>query len=95
MIRAVAEHIYKVENKLYPEDIQKDLDIVRGYIKPIHIVGEKKDADGEVVELTVDSIYNRTYRQGKIYFDAQSGDLFIRTSAEGKAIIFAKVIPNE
>ena len=92
MIRAVAEHIYKMETNAYPEEVQKDLNRTRTYIKPNHIAGVKKDDDGDVTEIVIDSKYDKTYTFGQIYFDAQTGDLFKRTSKEGEAVIFTKVI---
>ena len=91
MIKAVANHIYKIETDAYPEGVRVDLNRTKTYIKPNHIKGIKKDADGEVSELIVDSIYNKTYTFGQIYFDAQSGNLFKRTSKEGEAIIFTRI----
>ena len=91
MIKAVANHIYKIETNAYPEDVQADLNRTKTYIKPNHIAGVKKDAEGEVSELVVDSIYDKTYTFGQIYFDAQTGDLFKRTSKEGEAIIFTRI----
>ena len=35
MIKAVATHIYKMETNAYPEDVQKDLNRTKTYIKPI------------------------------------------------------------
>ena len=92
MIKAVANHIYKIETNAYPEDVQADLNRTKTYIKPKHIAGVKRDEDGEVSELVVDSIYDKTYTFGQIYFDAQTGNLFKRTSKEGEAVIFTKVI---
>ena len=92
MIKSVAQHIYKIETAAYPKDIQPDLNKTKTYIKPNHIAGVKKDADGEVIEIVIDQNYDKTYTPGQIYFDAQTGDLFKRTSKEGEAIIFTKVI---
>jgi 5-hydroxyisourate hydrolase-like protein (transthyretin family) len=92
MVKAVATHIYKMETNAYPEDIQKDLNRTKTYIKPNHIAGVKKDADGDTIEIVIDQVYDKTYTFGQIYFDAQTGDLFKRTSKEGEAIIFTKVI---
>ena len=92
MIKAVATHIYKMETNAYPEEVQKDLNRTKTYIKPNHIAGVKKDEKGDVIELSIDSVYDKTYTFGQIYFDAQSGDLFKRTSKTGEAIIFTKVI---
>jgi len=92
MIKSVATHIYKMETNAYPEDVQKDLNRTKTYIKPNHIAGVKKDDDGDVIEIVIDQAYDKTYTFGQIYFDAQTGDLFKRTSKEGEAIIFTKVI---
>jgi len=92
MIKAVATHIYKMETNAYPEEVQKDLNRTKTYIKPNHIAGVKRDADGDVIEIVVNSNYEKTYTFGQIYFDAQTGDLFKRTSKEGEAVIFTKVI---
>ena len=91
MIKAVANHIYKIETNAYPEDVQADLNRTKTYIKPKHIAGVKRDENGEVSELVVDSIYDKTYTFGQIYFDAQTGNLFKRTSKEGEAIIFTRI----
>ena len=92
MIKAVANHIYKIETNAYPEDVQADLNRTKTYIKPKHIAGVKRDADGGVSELVIDSIYDKTYTFGQIYFDAQTGDLFKNVSKEGEAPRFVKVI---
>jgi hypothetical protein len=92
IIKSVAEHIYKIETDGYPKEIQADLNKVKTYIKPQHQAGTKKDAEGGVIEIVIDSIYDKTYKSGQIYFDPQTGDLFKRTSKEGEAIIFTKVI---
>jgi hypothetical protein len=92
MIKSVAQHIYKIETDAYPKDIQPDLNKTKTYIKPNHIAGVKKDADGAVIEIVINQSYDKTYTFGQIYFDAQTGDLFKRTSKEGEAIIFTKVI---
>ena len=52
-----------------------------------------KPSDNEnVIEIVINQNYDKTYTPGQIYFDAQTGDLFKRTSKEGEAIIFTKVI---
>ena len=91
MIKSVAQHIYKIETDAYPKDIRPDLNKTKTYIKPKHITGVKRDADGEVIEIVINQNYDKTYTFGQIYFDAQTGDLFKRTSKEGEAIIFTKV----
>ena len=90
--RKIAEHKYKIETDQYPETMREDLNQTKFYIKFNHIAGSKKDDNGEVIEYVVDSIYDKTYRPGQIYFDPQTGDLFQRTSKEGEVIIFQKVI---
>ena len=90
--RKIAEHKYKIETDQYPEDMRPDLNQTKFYIKFTHIAGSKKDDNGEVIEYVVDSMYDKTYRPGQIYFDPQTGDLFQRTSKEGEVIIFQKVI---
>jgi len=92
MLKAVAEHIWNIENDTYPKHVQEDLSRTRTFIKPNHITAKKKDNEGEVTELIIDSIYNRTYTIGKIYFEAETGDLFQRVGKEGEAIRFVKVI---
>jgi len=92
MIKSVAQHIYKIETDAYPKNIRPDLNKTKTYIKPNHIAGVKRDDDGEVIEIVINQNYDKTYTFGQIYFDAQTGDLFKRTSKEGEAIIFTKVI---
>ena len=92
MIKSVAQHIYKIETDAYPKDIRPDLNKTKTYIKPNHISGVKRDADGEVIGILINQNYDLTYTSGQIYFDAQTGDLFKRTSKEGEAVIFTKVI---
>ena len=92
MIKSVAQHIYKIETDAYPKDIRPDLNKTKTYIKPNHIVGVKRDEDENVIEIVINQNYDKTYTPGQIYFDAQTGDLFKRTSKEGEAIIFTKVI---
>ena len=82
---------YKAVKKAIPV-VKKVYNKVKTYIKPNHITGVKKDADGEVIEILINQNYDLTYTSGQIYFDAQTGDLFKRTSKEGEAIIFTKVI---
>ena len=92
MIKSVAQHIYKIETDAYPKLIRPDLNKTKTYIKPNHIVGVKRDEDENVIEIVINQNYDKTYTPGQIYFDAQTGDLFKRTSKEGEAIIFTKVI---
>ena len=92
MIKSVAEHIYKIETDAYPEDVRGDLNKTKTYIKPNHIAGVKRDDNGDVTELVLDATYDKTYTPGQIYFDAQTGELFKRTSKQGEGVIFTKVI---
>jgi hypothetical protein len=91
-IRSVAEHIYKIETGAYPEDIQKDLNRTKTFIKPNHITGTKKDDEGNVIEIILDGNYARTYSPGQIYFEPQTGELFKNVSKQGEAPRFVKVI---
>ena len=92
MIKAVAEHFYKIETDAYPETVRGDLNKTKTYIKPNHIAGVKRDDNGDVVEIVLDSAYYKTYTPNQIYFDAQTGELFKRTSKQGEGVIFTKVI---
>jgi len=92
MIKAVAQHIYKIETNAYPEDVQKDLNRTKTYIKPNHIAGTKKDDEGNVIEIILDGNYARTYSPGQIYFEPQTGELFKNVSKAGEAPRFVKVI---
>ena len=92
MIKAVAQHIYKIETNAYPEEVQKDLNRTKTYIKPNHISGVNKNEEGEVIEIVVDANYARTYTPGQIYFEPQTGDLFKNVSKVGDAPRFVKVI---
>ena len=92
MIKSVAEHIYKIETDAYPEDVRGDLNKTKTYIKPNHIAGVKRDDDGDVMEIVLDAVWDLTYVPNQIYFDAQTGELFKRTSKQGEGVIFTKVI---
>ena len=92
MIKSVAEHIYKIETDAYPEDVRGDLNKTKTYIKPNHIAGVKRDDDGDVIEIVLDAVWDLTYAPNQIYFDAQTGELFKRTSKQGEGVIFTKVI---
>ena len=91
MVKSVAEHIYNIETGVYPEDIQKDLNKTKTYIKPNHIEGVKTDDEGEVTEIVLAAAYDKTYTTGQIYFDAQTGSLFKKVSKEGEAPLFVRV----
>ena len=92
MIKGVAQHIYNIETDFYPEDIRPDLNKTKTYIKPNHIKAVKKDDDGDVSEIILDTVYDKTYTTGQIYYDAQTGSLFKKVSKEGEAPRFVKVI---
>ena len=92
MIKSVAQHIYKIETDAYPEDIQKDLNRTKTYIKPNHIAGTKKDEEGNVIEIVLDANYKNSYSPGQIYFEPQTGELFKNVSKQGDAPRFVKVI---
>jgi len=94
-IRAVAEHIYKIETGAYPEDIQTDLNRTKTYIKPNHIVGTKKDDAGNIIEIIIDGKYTRTYTRGQIYFDPGTGELYSNQGKEGEAPRFVLVVPEK
>jgi hypothetical protein len=91
-IRSVAEHIYKIETGAYPKDIQTDLNRTKTYIKPNHIIGTKKDEDGNIIEIIVDGKQSRSYVKNQIYFDPGTGELFKNVGKEGEAPRFVKVI---
>ncbi len=91
MIKSVAEHIYNIETDFYPEDVRPDLNRTKTYIKPNHIAGVKKDAEGEVSEILLATTYDKSYTTGQIYFDAQTGNLFKKVSKEGEAPLFVRV----
>ena len=95
MIKSVAQHIYKIETGAYPEDIQTDLNRTKTYIKPTHIVGRKKDADGSIIELIIDAKYKNTYTRGQIYFDPGTGELYSNQGKEGEAPRFVLVVPDK
>ena len=94
-IRAVAEHIHKIETGAYPKDIQTDLNRTKTYIKPIHIVGRKKDDDGNIIELIIDAKHSRSYTRGQIYFDPGTGELFSNQGKKHEAPRFVLVIPDK
>jgi hypothetical protein len=91
MVKAVAEHIYKIETNAYPEEVMNDLNRTRTFIKPLHMAGVKRDEDGEISEIQIDANFKTFYVRGQIYFDAQSGDLFKNVSVEDEAPRFVRV----
>ena len=94
-IRAVAEHIYKIETGAYPEDIQTDLNRTKTYIKPNHISSTVKDAEGNITEILLDGRYAKSYVRGQIYFDPGTGELFSNQGKEGEAPRFVLVVPDK
>ena len=95
VLKSVAEHQYKIDFKEYPKDVLDDLNRTKLYIKELHIVDKVRNADGEVIEILVNANYKDWYKQGQIYLDPQSGDLFKRVSKKGEAPVFRKVIWEE
>ena len=91
MVKAVAEHIYKIETNAYPEEVMNDLNRTRTFIKPLHMEGIKRDDDGEISEIIINSNFETFYVKGQIYFDAQSGALFKNVSVEDESPRFVRV----
>ena len=92
MVKAVAQHIYKIETDAYPEDVQADLNRTRTFIKPLHVTSRMKDSDGEVSEIGIGAEFKTFYVKGQIYFDAQSGNLFKNVTEDpNKAPLFVRV----
>jgi hypothetical protein len=92
MVKAVAQHIYKIETNTYPEEVQKDLNRTRTFIKPLHISSRKLDDDGEISEIGISADFKTFYTKGQIYFDAQSGNLFKNVTEDpNKAPLFVRV----
>ena len=90
MVGSVAQHIYKIETGVYPEDVQADLNRTKTYIKPNHIVGTNKDNEGNVNQLILDANYDEIYTSGQIYFDPVSGNLFKNVSKTGEKPLFIR-----
>ena len=89
--RKVAEHMHKMQTGGYEENIQKELNQSKIYIKPRHWAGTKVDEDGEVIEIVIKAGNN--YPKG-IYFEPTSGNLFKMVSELGETPRFVKVIPD-
>ena len=87
--RKVAEHMHKMQTDGYPEEVQRELNQSKIYIKPRHWAGTEKDADGDVTEIIIAAGNN--YPKG-IYFEPMSGNLFKMVSEQGEAPRFVKVI---
>ena len=87
--RKVAEHMHKMQMGGYEENIQKELNQSKIYIKPRHWAGTEKDADGDVIEIIIAT--GNKYPKG-IYFEPMSGNLFKMVGKEGEAPRFVKVI---
>ena len=90
--RKVAEHILKMEKGEYTDDIQRELNQSKIYIRPRHWAGTKVDEDGEVIEIIIQAGNN--YPKG-IYFEPMSGNLFKMVGKEGEAPRFIKVVLDE
>ena len=89
--RKVAEHMHKMQIGGYEENIQKELNQSKIYIKPRHWAGTKVDKDGEIIEIVIKAGNN--YPKG-IYFEPTSGNLFKMVSELGETPRFVKVIPD-
>ena len=90
--RKVAEHMHKMQTDGYTDDIQRELNQSKIYIKPRHWAGTKVDDDGEVIEIIIQAGNN--YPRG-IYFEPMSGNLFKMVGKEGEAPRFVKVVSDE
>ena len=90
--RKVAEHMHKMQTGGYTDDIQRELNQSKIYIKPRHWAGTKTDEDGEVIEIIIQAGNN--YPRG-IYFEPMSGNLFKMVGKEGEAPRFVKVVSDE
>ena len=90
--RKVAEHMHKMQTDGYPDDIQRELNQSKIYIKPRHWAGTKTDENGEVIEIIIQAGNN--YPRG-IYFEPMSGNLFKMVGKEGEAPRFVKVVSDE
>jgi hypothetical protein len=90
--RKVAEHMHKMQAGGYTDDIQRELNQSKIYIKPRHWAGTKVDEDGEVIEIVIKAGNN--YPKG-IYFEPMSGNLFKMVGKEGEAPRFVKVVLDE
>ena len=89
--RKVAEHMHKMQIGGYEENIQKELNQSKIYIKPRHWAGTKVDKDGVIIEIVIKAGNN--YPKG-IYFEPTSGNLFKMVSELGETPRFVKVIPD-
>ena len=90
--RKVAEHMHKMQTGGYTDDIQRELNQSKIYIKPRHWAGTKTDEDGDVIEIIIQAGNN--YPRG-IYFEPMSGNLFKMVGKEGEAPRFVKVVLDE
>jgi hypothetical protein len=86
----IAEHVHKMQTDGYPDEIQRELNQSRIYIKPRHWAGSKTDENGDVSEIIIDANFKTTYPRG-IYFEPQSGNLFKLVSKEGEAPLFVRI----
>jgi len=90
--RKVAEHMHKMQTGGYTDDIQRELNQSKIYIKPRHWAGTKTDEDGDVIEIIIQAGNN--YPRG-IYFEPMSGDLFKMVGKEGEAPRFVKIVSDK
>ncbi len=90
--RKVAEHMHKMQTGGYSDDIQRELNQSKIYIKPRHWAATKVDEDGEVSEIIIQA--GNKYPRG-IYFEPMSGNLFKMVGKEGEAPKFVKIVFDE
>ena len=88
--RKIAEHTHKMQTGGYPDEIQRELNQSKIYIKPRHWAGSKTDENGDVSEIIINANFKTTYPRG-IYFEPQSGNLFKLVSKEGEAPLFVRI----
>ena len=88
--RKIAEHTHKMQTDGYPDEIQRELNQSKIYIKPRHWAGSKTDENGDVSEIIINANFKTTYPRG-IYFEPQSGNLFKLVSKEGEAPLFVRI----
>ena len=88
--RKIAEHTHKMQTDGYPDEIQRELNQSKIYIKPRHWAGSKTDENGDVSEIIINANFKTTYPRG-IYFEPMSGNLFKLVSKEGEAPLFVRI----
>ena len=92
IVKAVANHIYKIETEGYDKSIMADLNRTKTYIKPFHIAGRKPDPNGGApISIVLDASHVNSYVKGQIYFEPGSGRLYKNVTKEGEAPKFVLV----